>query len=90
MPMRCCNRTGRICEAPERALALASRAAVSSGRKNPSILDTLAWAYFRNGDAAKAVETEREALGLLPADAKGGLHDELVRGLESFVSGREK
>ena len=76
--------------APERALALASRAAVSSGFQNPSILDTLAWAYFRNGDAAKAVETERKALGLLPADAKGGLHDELTRGMGEFVSAVDK
>ena len=76
--------------APERALELAARAASSSERKNPSILDTLAWAYFRNGDAPKAVDTEREALRLLPPDAKGGLHDELTRGLENFVSAAEK
>ncbi len=42
-------------------------------RTNPFFLDTLAWAYFRSGEAPKAAETEREALSLLPAGAKGGL-----------------
>jgi hypothetical protein len=59
----------------------------ATGRGNPFFLDTLAWAYFRTGDAPKAVETERDALRLLPADAKGGLHDELAHGLENFLAG---
>jgi hypothetical protein len=50
----------------------------------------LAWAYFRTGNTPKAVETEREALRLLPGDAKGGLHDELAHGLESFLAGAVK
>ncbi len=58
-------------------------------RTNPFFLDTLAWAYFRTGDAPKAAETEREALSLLPADAKGGLHDELDRGLNTFLAGTQ-
>jgi eukaryotic-like serine/threonine-protein kinase len=72
---------------PPKALHLAENAVSSTKRRNPFFLDTLAWAYFRTGNSSKAVETEREALGLIPADAKGGLHDELTRGLSSFLAG---
>ena len=69
---------------PAKALHLAQNAVAATNRTNPFFLDTLAWAYFRSGDAHKAAETERDALRLLPADAKGGLHDELEHGLETF------
>jgi serine/threonine protein kinase len=69
------------------ALHLAENAVSASKRENPFFLDTLAWAYFRTGNGPKAVETERAALGLLPADAKGGLHDELAQGLATFIAG---
>jgi tetratricopeptide (TPR) repeat protein len=68
------------------ALALAEQAAAKTERKNPILLDTLAWAYYRNGKSAEAVSTEREALALLPANARGGLHDELERGLKTFLA----
>jgi serine/threonine protein kinase len=68
------------------ALDFAERAAAKSQRKNPLILDTLAWAYYRNKRPADAVATEREALALLPASARGGLHDELERGLKTFLA----
>lgn len=49
---------------PPRALALASKAA---GREAaPHILDTLATAYWANGDRAKAIATEQQALALAP------------------------
>ena len=70
---------------PSKALHLAQNAVAATNRTNPFFLDTLAWAYFRSGDAPKAAETERDALRLLPADAKGGLHDELEQGLETFT-----
>ena len=70
---------------PAKALSLAQKAAAATRRENPFILDTLAWAYFRSGDAPKAVQAEQEALRLLPAGAKGGLHDELDRGLKTFL-----
>ena len=70
---------------PTRALALAQDAVSSTHRTNPFFLDTLARAYFRTGASAKAAETEREALRLLPATAQGGLHDELNRGLGTFL-----
>ncbi|HLK20266.1 MAG TPA: hypothetical protein VKT81_15020, partial [Bryobacteraceae bacterium] len=68
------------------ALMLAEQAATKTQRKNPILLDTLAWAYYRNGKPAEAVSTEREALALLPANAHGGLHDELERGLKTFLT----
>jgi tetratricopeptide (TPR) repeat protein len=72
---------------PAKALRLAQDAVAATKRNNPFFLDTLAWAFFRTGNAAGAVDTERDALRLLPADAKGGLHDELDRGLKTFLSG---
>jgi serine/threonine protein kinase len=72
---------------PAKALGLALKAVSATNRKNPFFLDTLAWAYFRTGDTPKAAETERQAISLLPADAKGGLHDELDRGLNTFLAG---
>ena len=74
-------------QAPAKALQLAGNAVASTKRENPFFLDTLAWAYFRTGNAPGAVETERDALRLLPADAKGGLRDELAQGLETFLRG---
>jgi hypothetical protein len=49
-------------------------------------LDTLAWAYFRSGDARSAVRAERQALSLVPAgNALGqGLRSELEQGLAQF------
>jgi tetratricopeptide (TPR) repeat protein len=74
---------------PAKALQLATNAVSATQRRNPFFLDTLAWAYFRTGDSAKAVETERDALQLVPADAKGGLHDELAQGLSSFLAAHQ-
>ena len=68
------------------ALQFAQNAVASTQRKNPICLDTLAWAYYRNGNAQVAIATEREALGLLPPGAKGGLHDELERTLNTFLA----
>jgi eukaryotic-like serine/threonine-protein kinase len=68
------------------ALRLAQKSVSATDRKNPFCLDTLAWAYFRTGDSAKAAATERDALSLLPANAHGGLHDELQQGLNTFLA----
>lgn len=68
-----------------KALELAEKSVASTKRTNPFFLDTLAWAYFRSGSAGKAADTEREALHLLPPNAKGGLHDELDQGLKTFL-----
>jgi serine/threonine protein kinase len=44
----------------EAALIYAKRAAEASGN-DPSVLDTLAWAYYYVGDRTRALETERQA-----------------------------
>ena len=69
---------------PARALQLARDAVAATNRKNPFILDTLAWACYRAGDPTQAVETEREALALLPPKATGGLSLELNQALKTF------
>jgi cytochrome c-type biogenesis protein CcmH/NrfG len=71
---------------PEKALDLALRASRATQETNPTFLDTLAWAYFRTGDTAAAVRTERKALSLVPAgNALGqGLRSELEQGLAEF------
>ena len=71
---------------PAKALELALRATRATADSNAMFLDTLAWAYFRNGDAPSAIRTEREALRLVPAgNALGqGLRSELEQGLAQF------
>ena len=60
---------------PEAAVRLAERAVGLMEREDPHILellapaaflDTLALAYFKTGDTAKAVETQEEAVAILP------------------------
>ena len=71
---------------PAKALELALRATGATKEPNPLFLDTLAWAYFRNGDVTSAIRTERQALTLVPAgNALGqGLRSELEQGLARF------
>jgi eukaryotic-like serine/threonine-protein kinase len=71
---------------PGKALELALRATRGAKAPNPLFLDTLAWAYFRTGDAPSAIRTERQALSLVPAgNALGqGLRTELEQGLAQF------
>jgi hypothetical protein len=52
---------------PATALRYAKEAAAKSGGADSENLDILAEAYFQNRDPARAVETERKALSLLPA-----------------------
>jgi serine/threonine protein kinase/tetratricopeptide (TPR) repeat protein len=53
---------------PEGALAFALEAAELGAWQNPDVLDTLAAAYHRTGDAARAVEVAGRALDLIPKD----------------------
>ena len=71
---------------PAKALELALRATRAAKDPNPLFLDTLAWAYFRTGDVAAAIRTERQALALVPAgNALGqGLRTEIEQGLAQF------
>lgn len=71
------------------ALEYARRAARASNESNPAVLDTLAWALYRNGEADQAAEMERKALALLPDNARKapfGLGRELEQGLAEFES----
>jgi serine/threonine protein kinase/tetratricopeptide (TPR) repeat protein len=54
---------------PERALALALQANEMTSHESPMYLDTLALAYHRTGDTSAAIEAQKKALSLLPADA---------------------
>jgi tetratricopeptide (TPR) repeat protein len=56
---------------PEAALRLAREASAMTNHASPPVLDTLALAQHLTGDTAAAVETERKALSLLPADSPG-------------------
>ena len=49
---------------PEQAIVLATKAVAAGGK--PDYLDTLAAAYFANGQTDKAVETEQKALAKAP------------------------
>jgi tetratricopeptide (TPR) repeat protein len=74
------------------SLELALKANEMSGGRNPVILDTLAWAYFHSGQAAKAIETSRHALTLLPAKDTGpetGLRKEIAEGIAEFQKVRQ-
>jgi tetratricopeptide (TPR) repeat protein len=62
---------------PARALELALKAVALTEERNPAILDTLAEAYFANGDTAKAIETGRKATALAPANPS--FRDHLAR-----------
>jgi TPR repeat protein len=51
---------------PQEAVSLATRAVAAAN--NPDYLDTLAAAYFSNGQTDKAIETEQKALAMNPAN----------------------
>jgi eukaryotic-like serine/threonine-protein kinase len=53
----------------EAALHFARKAVQMTHESDPDVLHTLALAYQRSGDLARALETEKEALALLPAGA---------------------
>jgi len=73
---------------PAQAMRYATRAVEASQRPNAMYLSTLSWAYFRSGDAAKAIEVTEKALTTLPPPAKAGpavgLRGQLERDLAEF------
>jgi thiol-disulfide isomerase/thioredoxin len=60
------------------AVDAAKKGAERTSNKDPNLLDTLACAYFADGDTAKAIETQEKAVKLRPED------DELKAHLEKF------
>ncbi len=74
---------------PSAALPVAERAAeLAPEEDRAGILDTLALALARNGRSDEAVETQRQALALLPADDMR-LRGSYVVALVSYVLGSE-
>ncbi len=82
-----------VCEVPElrdpaQALRYALRAVQASEHPDAMYFDTLSWAYFRSGNAAKAVEVIEKALAALPPSSKTGpavgLQGQLERDLAEF------
>ena len=57
-------------------------AVANTRRKSGAVLDTLAWVYFQQGDKAKAIETEKEAMKC--SDAEGATLDALKESLTAF------
>jgi len=55
---------------PKRAVQLAQKAVELSGGRVASTFDTLAHAYFYNGELEKAIETEGRAVQLAPTEGK--------------------
>ena len=72
---------------PARALPLAQRAVDKTGGVDPAILDTLALAQHLTGDTVAAIETEKKALSLLPADAPD--HDDYEAALARYEAALE-
>ena len=54
---------------PKRALEFALRGNALSGNRNPLMLDTLAWAYYRTGNTSAAIQTMEKARDLLSPSA---------------------
>jgi tetratricopeptide (TPR) repeat protein len=65
------------------ALRFAQRAVEATQSKEPSALDTLAWAQFHAGQKPAAIETQRRALALLPP-APSPLRSALEKSLAEF------
>jgi len=64
------------------AMKAVNMAVANTRRKSGAVLDTLAWVYFQQGDKAKAIETEKEAMKC--SDAEGATLDALKESLTAF------
>lgn len=67
-----------------RALEVITKAIEVAGDRQPILLDTLAWAQFRNGDTAQAIATMEKVLALVPAASGGSTRKEAEEGLAHF------
>jgi len=78
---------------PAKALPYAELAVRMTNASDPAVLDALARAYDGTGDRAKAIETERRALALLPPSDSGSrsqLRQELEANLDRFEGKRPR
>ena len=71
-----------------RAVEIAERALALPGGHNCRVLDTLALAYFLTGRVDQCIETQREAVELLPKDSLGWL-DRWTARLDHYIETRE-
>lgn len=71
------------------ALEFAKRAADLTKNEDPTVLDTLAFALFRSGRKAEAIETQKKAIALLEKDPEADpeLLQELKGRLKKFQGG---
>ncbi|MDZ4799253.1 MAG: protein kinase [Bryobacteraceae bacterium] len=69
---------------PPEALRAAERLADLTGRRDPARLDVLARAYAATGQTARALETDLEALRLLPPGTASELRADLERQIRDF------
>lgn len=72
-------------EAVAYATKIATEACEMTDWESPMVLDTLAWAQYRSGDAAAAVETEQKAIELLGEDDPS--ISEYKKAIETFQGG---
>ncbi len=63
---------------------------VSTGGKNPDKLDLLARAYDASGDRTRAVQTEKEALALLPPNSTSNSRTDFEKNLAKFLARAER
>ena len=79
---------------PQRALAISRRAcALGEARSLPDLgswLDTLALALHRTGDHEAAIDAQRRAIDLLPADAPAAMKAEMNSRLSEYESAAER
>lgn len=68
------------------AVAIAERAAEVSKYKDPMILDTLAFAYYKKGSIDKAIETQEKAVALLGEGVPEEMRKDITGRLELFKS----
>ena len=77
---------------PRTALKLALEVAEKTGYENPSFLDTLSLAYHLTGDTAKAIESQRKAISLLPegeSPFRKGLEEALAKFEAALTDGQD-
>ncbi len=70
---------------PKAALPVALEANEMTDHKIPSYLDTLSLAYHLTGDTAKAIENQKKAISLLPADADRGEYEAALARFEAAL-----
>ena len=65
---------------------MAERLVARTSHNDPTALDLLARAHDALGDSGAAVETERRALALMPADSSSAVKKEIEANLAKFAA----